>query len=445
MAEDEKQQRPVRKLTVENFSVIKHAKLEFGKITVLIGPQASGKSLLCKLAFFAGREILETAARSVMNGHPIEALKRVVVTQFVQRFSSHSGLGGNSFVEFLAGSYLVRLRWEDLPGNEDISVEFSKKFEELYIRLAKSRTNRVLPDVTSQQELQNDTWISLSRLLAHGNMDAYMYDTIFIPADRSLFTDANKGVTLVQSPGLDPLVGRFGAEILWGGKWKVGSLTAGDDALIDLNKELVRLVGGAIHTNGGEPVFKAKDGRELPLPLLSSGTQELVPLLNVLERLATQQEQRQVYFHASVEPQRIDSPIGIRVLVYLEEPEANVFPTTQSDLVRLFTWLSNRPLWDFSWVITTHSPYVLTACNNLIEADQVVAARPELRGEVAKLIPEQYWIKRDDFRAYAIEDGVLRSIVAEDTGLISTNYLDSVSETIGVEFDELLRLGYVKP
>ena len=46
----------MRKLTVKNFSVIKEAELEFGKITVLIGPQASGKSLLCKLAFFFGPE-----------------------------------------------------------------------------------------------------------------------------------------------------------------------------------------------------------------------------------------------------------------------------------------------------------------------------------------------------------------------------------------------------
>ena len=41
----------MRKLTVKNFSVIKDAELEFGKITVLIGPQSSGKSLLCKLAY----------------------------------------------------------------------------------------------------------------------------------------------------------------------------------------------------------------------------------------------------------------------------------------------------------------------------------------------------------------------------------------------------------
>ena len=55
----------MRKLTVKNFSVIKDAEstpLEFGKITVLIGPQSSGKSLLCKLAYFFGLEMISQAA-----------------------------------------------------------------------------------------------------------------------------------------------------------------------------------------------------------------------------------------------------------------------------------------------------------------------------------------------------------------------------------------------
>src|ERR1035438_3520526 len=57
----------MRKLTVKNFSVIKDAELEFGKITVLIGPQSSGKSLLCKLAYFLGREVINIAIERVVN------------------------------------------------------------------------------------------------------------------------------------------------------------------------------------------------------------------------------------------------------------------------------------------------------------------------------------------------------------------------------------------
>ena len=66
MTENGNQKRPVRTLEVENFSVIKKARLEFGRITVLIGPQASGKSLLCKLAYFLGGEVIEVAVESLM-------------------------------------------------------------------------------------------------------------------------------------------------------------------------------------------------------------------------------------------------------------------------------------------------------------------------------------------------------------------------------------------
>jgi hypothetical protein len=103
--------------------------------------------------------------------------------------------------------------------------------------------------------------------------------------------------------------------------------------------------------------------------------------------------------------------------------------------------MANEPALDAHWVITTHSPYILTAFNNLIEAGQAARNNPALHDEVAKIIPEQYWIKEGDFKAYAIEDGKLRSILNE-SGFIEGNYLDQVSEVIGNEFDKLLRLEY---
>ena len=110
-------------------------------------------------------------------------------------------------------------------------------------------------------------------------------------------------------------------------------------------------------------------------------------------------------------------------------------------MVRLFAWLANDLILSFQWTITTHSPYILTAFNNLIEAGQVARAKPELKAEVAKLIPEQYWIKEGDFKAYAIEDGKLKSILNE-SGFVEGNYLDQISETISDEFDRLIKLEY---
>jgi len=40
------------RLIVENFSCIHHAELETAALTILIGPQASGKSVLSKLLYF---------------------------------------------------------------------------------------------------------------------------------------------------------------------------------------------------------------------------------------------------------------------------------------------------------------------------------------------------------------------------------------------------------
>jgi len=122
----------------------------------------------------------------------------------------------------------------------------------------------------------------------------------------------------------------------------------------------------------------------------------------------------------------------------MEEPELSVFPKTQYNLMRLLAWLSNEPQLDFSFVVTTHSPYILSSFNNLIYAGQL-GENEALRNEIS--IPERYWIKRGDFAAYAMHDGLLSSILSE-SGLIDGEYLDGVSETIGNEFDKLLRLEY---
>ena len=76
----------MRKLTVKNFSVIKEAELEFGKITVLIGPQASGKSLLCKLAYFLSKEVVDIAVDRIMSRFDFAAFENEVKKKFAEWF-----------------------------------------------------------------------------------------------------------------------------------------------------------------------------------------------------------------------------------------------------------------------------------------------------------------------------------------------------------------------
>jgi hypothetical protein len=179
------------------------------------------------------------------------------------------------------------------------------------------------------------------------------------------------------------------------------------------------------------------DGRLLPLSHLSSGSKQILPILSSIEHY---ESARRMTGNL-----RAEELYGHKLYCFddftIEEPEASVFPQTQYELMRELAALANEVNFEAHFTITTHSPYILSSFNNLIEAGQVAKSKPELKDEVAKIIPEQYWIKDGDFKAYAIEDGKLKSILNE-SGFIDANYLDQVSEVIGNEFDKLLRLEY---
>ena len=440
MVNDESNKRPVRKLTVKNFSVIKDAELEFGKITVLIGPQASGKSLLCKLEYFLSGEIPGIAVESLLDRNSWDEFLQTVDREFRKRFltSETSWTIDHTAVSFTSYEYAIELRGAGTLLTARIEYSFCDVFKNLYSALAGNPAKQ-LPNISmSRDELRQNFFVEIGLVLGRNRTQSSTY----IPSGRSLFSDTGTSIIALQNPDLDPITRRFAGLIAWDSRWKAGYLTTGRGVVQGVEEGIHRIAGGTVSTKDGKPFFLSDDGRNLPLSVQSSGTLELLPMFNVLDQLACFQE----HIYARASAARI-SPIAEisehSPLVYLEEPEAHIFPEAQYQLVQLLSWVANDPILDFDWVITTHSPYILSSFNNLLEAAQVVAVKPELKDEVAKLIPEQYWVKSSEFKAYCIQDGKLETIMDAETGLISGNYLDSVSETIGVEFDELLRLGYV--
>jgi len=118
------------------------------------------------------------------------------------------------------------------------------------------------------------------------------------------------------------------------------------------------------------------------------------------------------------------------------------YPTAQKDLIySLVGGLDPEKTYqDAEWVITTHSPYVLTSYNTLMLAYKVAQRSDELRAEVDKIIPSRYWINPEDFAAYYVDNGTARSITSEKTGMINDSELDNVSEDFAGEQDQLLNL-----
>ncbi|MDR0603188.1 MAG: ATP-binding protein [Bacteroidales bacterium] len=108
-------------------------------------------------------------------------------------------------------------------------------------------------------------------------------------------------------------------------------------------------------------------------------------------------------------------------LFIIEEPEQNLFPKTQRDLVY---YLLNKCVdneRNHRLTITTHSPYILYALNNCMIGKIVFDKMDD--EDKSLVVCKSALINPDDVSIYQIEKGKLVKIQQED-GLIGSNYFD---------------------
>lgn len=115
----------------------------------------------------------------------------------------------------------------------------------------------------------------------------------------------------------------------------------------------------------------------------------------------------------------------------IEEPEQNLFPEAQRDLVYYFLQKClNRE--GNRLTLTTHSPYVLYALNNCMMAGLVRDKMEE--NELSKLKCNQSKINPIDISIYEIREGVVRGTIQGKDGLISDNYFDQKMKDLMDDF-----------
>jgi hypothetical protein len=400
---------------------------------------------LCKLAYFLGKELVELAVSSILNGNSWDEYLLSATREFIDRFTGNGLVSQGTMLTFSSHNYETSLVFGDGPIFPEFQFEppFKRQYELLLNdprQTVPSASGAFIPGGIDSSIRQENIWIALNQVLSNSALDGVLY----IPAGRAFFTNTSKAIAVLQNVGIDSITRGFAGQIQWDTRWKRGLLTSGRGVTHEINRCMADISQGFVMTDSGAPRFLASDGRKLPLEVLSTGTQEMMPLFNILEQLMYFREHGVEAARAVYDPPRPERPASSRPFLYLEEPEANIFPKTQYDLVKLFAWLANDEILDFSWAITTHSPYILTAFNDLIKAGQAAKACPEKTAEIEKIVPKQYWIKEDDFAAYAFDgkDGILHPIMDKETGLINGDVLDDISETISGEFGQLLDIQY---
>jgi hypothetical protein len=294
--------------------------------------------------------------------------------------------------------------------------EYTNSLRDDILELVKS----VGPGDTEVQSIKNQKnqlfWKHWENVSHEFNVHTLSWQTITAPALRSIFTQISDNVFRLIREGevFNNELLDFGAdyESRRDTFFKDGSSNdwPGKDLLV-----------GVLRRDSGKDFIEHGDGRLVPIGTASSGQQVLAPLLIILHSL---------YSNLNTNGR----------LFIIEEPEAHIFPSTQKDLVWLFAEIFNGAKKNIRFLITTHSPYILTSFNNLMLSGSISKQKNAVPDKIRRVIPQKYWIDPDDVAVYNFDKGTAKSIINKKTGLIKAEQLDTVSLQLARQFDKLLDL-----
>lgn len=413
-------------LSIKGFCCIKSAALKLNRINVLTGPQASGKSLIVKMVFFFLDTLIRIPDAAEDNIRPNQ-IGRWISDRFKIAFPPAAWGKGNFEIGCNIGDLGISISGKrSFRGNSPMQVTLSEDLLKIYSQLLadlKGKVEKDGDDIFSDRsyQIRNRYRSSISRLTRSSIFDSQM----FIPAGRSLFTSIGKTIAAFdEAKLLDPVTRAFGRRYVSALQHLQREMIYPRDIYTPAftPEDFIELLGGRARSEREGNFLLSSDGRKIPFNILSSGQQELIPLIVTLLQIYIPTRRRDSYSN----------------LVGIEEPEAHLFPSAQSRIVELMTSLINEQRMKFCLILTTHSPYILAKFNNLIKAG-LIGQDNKIAKKAAEILDRKYWIKNELISAYCIKNQELMSIKTDD-GLIDADYIDSVSEEISGEFFRLLEV-----
>jgi len=432
-------------LSVSEFSCLSEATFTLAPVNVIIGPQGSGKSVTTKLFYFFA-DILAAHLQSAERGDTIAEYKKSLAKQFAIWFPPSAWGSGRFNLNYYAGRFSVRILRRVSYGmpTDEVSITFSSWFTNNYERavelFANARDKLELIEETSGQITADIDRVWRVREVVSRRINAelgadYIAQQTFIPAGRAFFTSIGRLVAGFEHAGaLDPVTVKF-ARLFANLRDRNTSRHASRISRLGLefvdrrNRHMSQLFGGEIRFEDDTEFVETNDGRKVPFSSLSSGQQELLPMWSLIDYFGQLDAMRREHTLANRRP---------RELVYIEEPEAHLFPSAQSLLMEFLisSMVSERNR--RSLIITTHSPYIMSKLNVFLKAGQL-ARRKKKNQEINEIVPRDCWLNESQLSVLAIEDGTMRNLI-DDDGLIDSTYLDQISEDISRQFSGLLRI-----
>ncbi len=378
------------RLIVKNFGPISNLDIEIFPFTVFIGTQGSGKSSIAKLL---------TICRDVR--WRLQILKKEDILKPFVDFGIDEYFHDDSYILYFHDTEEIKYEKGEFNYSakdiEDVEI-LKETFEQL---ISESSTTLLAKTGLTPENMSDPHTLNL--LKANTRMGLY------ILAERNLVGNLSASlasIMLHQIPLANPLL---------------EYMSMFEKAKKEYSSYNIPFFGVKyVKKEGRERIELTNKEKDLPLSACSSGLQSALPMLMVIDY--------------ALKTNCFDSFV-------VEEPEQNLFPENQREILGFFT----SKLWDKKkrgFVLTTHSPYLLSCLNVLMLAYKLQHIE-EVREEAEKIIVPGYTVNPDDVAVYSLDPEskeYCKSLISKKTGLVSVNELDSVSEVIGNDFDKLYRL-----
>lgn len=380
------------RLIVKNFGPITNLDIEIRPFTLFIGTQGSGKSTVSKLLTIC-RDI-RWWLQILTEDNVMKPFVDFGINEYFQDDSFFSYVLGDEEIKYEKGLFEYKSKGED---DKDAIIKA------LSILIAESSVSYL------EKEKDGLTTENLSDPHTLNVLKAYSRMGLYILAERNLvgnLSDSLASIMLHQIPLSNPLL---------------EYMSMFEKAKKEYSTYEVPFFGVQyVKKEGKDKIELTNKSKDLPLSACSSGLQSALPMLMVIDYAL-----KTGCFNSFV----------------VEEPEQNLFPENQREVLGFFT----TRLWnkeDSKFVLTTHSPYLLSCLNVLMLAYKLHHIE-EVREEAEKIIAPGYTVNPDVVAVYGLypdEKEYCKSLISEKTGLVSVNELDSVSEIIGDDFDRLYDL-----
>ncbi len=368
-------------LRIENVGPIRQAEINLKKINVFVGPQSSGKSTIAKIISFC-----QWLDKDVLTHQSTSYIDEIYIKEKLMSYHNMESYFSTDSVIYYESEVLT-FHYSSLG----IEVEFVKSGKEQ----------------------------SVGKIA-------------YVPSERNLIaipniTSLNMGANYIRSY----LFEWFSIHSRFQKDHSIGLLNLGMKYTYDEASK--------------KDIVEMNDGSRVTLSDASSGMQSIIPMIAFIsyvtnlifsdvvdisyERYAQLQK---VLVEAKVADyselsERLSNSHFTNLII--EEPELNIFPATQYEFVKwLIAQMDNGR--DNTLTITTHSPYIITALNNLIQAS-IVANVDDLTGIKST-------IAYDTVNAFYVSNGNVKDITDDEFQLISTDDLDAASDMMSEDFNKLI-------